>query len=510
MRNETRTKNKMHYLSVSWVLLLLLCSLMPPSLGTVLAGRAASDNNDIPTWCQGDQWTYTIDPVSFQSPNGSFEGSVQNFQQTVLGITGDAYEVGLTGQITGTIIISGLQGTLSGEITGTSYLRISDLAQENTTLHSEGTIFYIIQIPYSMDLVMNSTPPLEAFDFPVNVGEQWQISCLSTTAGSFSIAGIYEQSLNASQWIDETVQCDTKEQITVPAGTFDCYRIARLSANVWYSSDAGNIVKSSIDQSSENMTVHATLTLQSFSRGTQPITITENIEPSVTIPGSQVTISGQAYNTETHAPVQDETVTIEIPSMGLVWTSTTNSSGYYTAIITAPTMVDDTPSGRETGSGGVIIQCTTGGLTGYHVQTLVILINNAPTTPSITGPETGKPKIPYNCTIVAADPDGDQVTYFIDWGDNTSEEWPGVYDSNVPVTVGHHFLYKGTYDIKVKAKDIYGAESDWGYLQVKMPISSSYDHHPMLNIIQRFLERHPSAFPILRSLLGFETTTYDS
>jgi hypothetical protein len=85
-----------------------------------------------------------------------------------------------------------------------------------------------------------------------------------------------------------------------------------------------------------------------------------------------------------------------------------------------------------------------------------------------------------------------------------------VYDSNVPVTVGHHFLYKGTYDIKVKAKDIYGAESDWGYLQVKMPISNSYDHHPMLNIIQRFLERHPSAFPILRSLLGFETTTYDS
>jgi len=506
MKTETQIKNKMHYLYVSWVFFLLLCSLILPSLGILGVGMTTSDG-DIPTWYEGDQWTYTINPLSFTSPNGSFTGTVNNLQETVVGITGDAYEISITGEITGDIMISGLQGTLTGEITGTSYQRVSDLAQETTILHSEGNIFYYIYFPYQMDLIMNSTPSLEAFDFPVNTGEQWQISCLSITTGSFSIAGIFEQSLNASQWIEETVQCETQEQVNVPAGTFDCYKITRPSTNVWYSPDAGSIVKSTIDQSSENMTVHAALTLQTFSRNAQPLTISENIEPPVTIPGNPVVISGQVCNTETGDPIQSATVSIEIPSMGQVWTSITNSSGYYTAIITAPTMVDDTPSGRETGSGGVIVQCTSGDLSGYRVQTLVTIVDTPPTTPSVTGPSTGKPKIPYNCTIVAVDPDSDHLSYFIDWGDNTSEEWPGVYDSNVTITVGHNFAYKGTYYIKVKAKDVYGAESDWGSLQVKMPIGNGYDHHPILDFLERFFEHHPHAFPVFRLILGFANTT---
>jgi hypothetical protein len=503
MKTDTRSKNKLQNLCACWVFSLFMCSLILPLLGIICAGQTTS-GTDIPTWYQGDQWTYTIDPLSFTSPNGSFSGTVHNFRETVVGMTGDAYEVSITGQISGDITVSGLQGTLSGEITGTTYQRVSDLAQETMILHSEGTIFYLIfQFPYQMDLVMNSTPPLEVFDFPVNVGEQWQISCLSTTTGFFNITGVYEQSLNASQWVDETIQCDSQEQVSVPAGTFNCCKITRPSTTVWYSSDTGNIVKSTVDQTGENMTVHATMTLQMFSRSAQPITISEDIQPSVTVPGNQVVISGQVHNTGTGDPIQSATVSIEIPSMGEIWTCITNSSGSYNTIITAPTMMDDTPSGRETGSGGVIVQCASGGLSGYHVQTLVTLIDTAPTTPLISGPETGKPKTPYNCTIVAMDPDGDQVTYFIDWGDNTSEEWPGVYDSNVAITVGHYFSNKGTYDIKVKAKDIYGAESNWGVLQVKMPNNNEYNHHPMLNILERFFERFPSAFPFLRSFLGF-------
>jgi hypothetical protein len=475
---------------------------MPPSLGASRTGRTASDN-DIPTWYQGDQWTYTIDPLSFSSPNGSFTGTVHNLQETVVGITGDAYEISITGEITGDITVSGLQGTLTGEITGTSYQRVSDLAQETTILHSEGNIFYFIQFPYQMDLTMNLTPPLEAFDFPVNIGEQWQVSCLSTTTGSFSIADIFQQSLNASQWIDETVQCDSKEQVNVPAGTFDCYKITRPSTDVWYSSAAGNIVKSSIDQIGQNVTVHATLTLQTFSRSAQPITISEDIEPSVTVPGNQVVISGQAHNTATGDPIQNTLVSIEIPSLAMNWTTTTNSSGYYMKIINAPTMIDDTPSGRETGSGGVVVQCTSGSLSGYRVQTLVTIVNTAPTAPSITGQSKGKPGTAYTYTILSVDPENDGLFYFIDWGDNTTSGWLGPYGSNTTLSLNHTFTVKGTYTIKAKARDIYGAESGWGTLQVKMPISSAYNHHPILRLLEQFFERYPHAFPILRSFLGF-------
>lgn len=507
MKTETQTKNKMHYLYVSWVFFLLLCSLILPSLGTICAGTTTSDG-DIPTWYQGDQWTYTIDPLSFTSPNGSFTGTVNNLQETVVGITGDAYEVSITGEITGDITVSGLQGTLTGEITGTSYQRVSDLAQEATILHSEGNIFYFIQFPYEMDLIMNSTPPLEAFDFPVNTGEQWQISCLSITTGSFSIAGIFEQSLNASQWIEETVQCETQEQVSVPAGTFDCYKITRPSTNVWYSSNAGSIVKSTIDQSGENMTVHATLTLQAFSRSTQPITISENLEPSVTVPDGRVVVSGQAYNAESGNPIPNATVSIQIPLVGETWTSMTNSSGSYALIIIAPTMIDDTPSGRETGSGGVIVQCTSGGLTGYHVQTLVTLVDTAPTTPLISGQSEGKPGTAYSYTVLSTDPEDDSLFYYIDWGDNTSTGgWQGPYSSGTNLTFDHTYATKGTYIITARARDIYGAVSGWGFLQVKMPISNGYNHHPILDLLERFFAYHPHAFPVLRVILGFANTS---
>lgn len=174
---DSQPKNMIRSISASWVFFLFVCSSLFPLIGTTCIGIQTAPDGDIPTWYQGDQWTYTIDPLYFASPNGTFNGAVHDFQETVLGIAGDAYEVNITGQITGTITMSGLQGTLSGEITGTSYLRVSDLAQETTILHSRGNIIVLfVPFPYQMDLAMNSTPPLELFDFPINTGEQWQIS----------------------------------------------------------------------------------------------------------------------------------------------------------------------------------------------------------------------------------------------------------------------------------------------------------------------------------------------
>jgi hypothetical protein len=495
-------KTTKSYFYVHGILFLLLCTLILPSVGALQASVAASDG-DIPTYYQGDQWTYTIDPLSFTSTNVSFTGAVHNLQQTVVGITGDAYEISITGDITGDITVSGLQGTLSGGITGMSYQRVSDLAQETTSLHSTGNIYYIIPFPYQMDVVVDSTPALEAFDFPVNVGEQWEISGLSTTTGVFSIAGVFEQSLNGSQWVDETVQCDAQEQISVPAGTFPCYTITRPSASMWYSSEVGNIVQSTVDLSSQSGTIHATMTLQSFLRSAQPITISENLEPWVTIPGVVVEVSGQAYTTATGDPIQNTTVSIDIPSAGQTWAGMTDAAGYYRILFSAPTMVDDTPSGRETGSGGVIVQCTDGGLNGYHVQTLVTVNDVAPTTPTLNGPSKGKPGIAYTYTILSTDVENDMVFYFIDWGDNTSTGWQGAYYPGMTLAFNHTFAAKGIYTIKAMARDVYGAESDWGTLQVNMPLSSVYDHHPILSSLERFLHKHPSAFPILRLILGF-------
>lgn len=503
MKNKSRRKNVIRSAMVFGICFLFICSMVPPSLGSIRSAIKTSHEGDIPTWYQGDQWTYTIDPLYFANENGSFSGTVQNFKQMVIGIVGNAYEVDITGQISGLLTVNGISGDLSGEITGTSYMRVSDLAEETSTLHTEGTIMILLPIPYEMNVVTNSTPPLELFDFPVNIGEQWRILCASTTSGSFSILGIFNQSLNGNQSIDETVQCTTKEQISVPAGSFDSYKVSRPNTMVWYSSDAGNIVKSTVDQSDENMTLQATLSLQTFSRTAQPITVSEDIEPSVVLPGASVVISGQARNTGTGAPIQNADVSIEIPSLDLVWTTTTDATGYYTKTITAPTMIDDTPSGRETGSGGVIVSCMSGGLTGHQVQTLVTIGNNAPFTPSIHGPLKGKPGTPYTYTVVTDDPENDTVSYLIDWGDGNNSGWLGPYNSGVSAAVSHTYAAKGTYEVKAKAKDVYDAESGWGTLPIRMPSSNEITQLPIFNLLEQFFEQHPHAFPFLHNLVRF-------
>ncbi|MBE3139354.1 MAG: hypothetical protein IMZ53_02100 [Thermoplasmata archaeon] len=507
MKQGMLKKNLRRRIVISGICFLFMCLSITPSISSIskdyysvsplVGGSERTNEGDIPTWYQGDEWIYTIDPLYFSSPNGSFSGTIENFKQKVVGITDDAYEVEITGDISGDVTVNGLTGQLTGEITGTSQMRVSDLADGTTELHSQGTIIAMyIPFPYEMNLVTSSAPPLELHDFPLNIGEQWQLMCLSTTSGSFSIQGIYDQSFNGSQWIDETVQCTQKKQISVPAGNFECYEIGRSNTLGWYSIDVGNMVKSTIDQSDENMTLQIVLTLQSFSHTAQPITISEEITPAMVAPGVSVVISGQAVITGSGQPVQNGVVSIEIPSTGDNWSTTTDSSGHYSKTIVAPTMSDDTPSGRETGSGGVVVQCSSGGLSGYRVQTLVTIFDTAPTVPSIDGPSQGKVGVSYNYTVRAMDPESDDVLYYVDWGDTTNSGWVGPYPSDENVTLSHTFTKKGTYTIMVKAKDVFHAESAWATLEVSMPTSFSF--HPFL----QFLERFPHAFPILRQLLG--------
>jgi len=98
--------------------------------------------------------------------------------------------------------------------------------------------------------------------------------------------------------------------------------------------------------------------------------------------------------------------------------------------------------------------------------------NQPPNTPSIWGAgsfipgvEFIQPNVEYTFTVVASDSDGDDVYYWIDWGDNTNSGWLGPYPTSEHITANH--TWTGTLSlkvIKVKAKDIHGAESGWGQL----------------------------------------------
>ena len=98
-----------------------------------------------------------------------------------------------------------------------------------------------------------------------------------------------------------------------------------------------------------------------------------------------------------------------------------------------------------------------------------VILNDPPEIPTIEGPPKGKAGIEYEYDFCSSDPDGDDIYYFIDWGDGTVEDWFGPFPSNTCITEKHTWATDGTYTIKCKARDTNQAESDYGRLNVQMP-----------------------------------------
>lgn len=88
-------------------------------------------------------------------------------------------------------------------------------------------------------------------------------------------------------------------------------------------------------------------------------------------------------------------------------------------------------------------------------------INDPPEKPIISGPSSGNSGTEIEYSLVATDPDGNNLTYFIDWGDGTTSDWFGPYGSGETVNIFHTWDIGGDFEIKAKARDIYLEESSW-------------------------------------------------
>lgn len=104
---------------------------------------------------------------------------------------------------------------------------------------------------------------------------------------------------------------------------------------------------------------------------------------------------------------------------------------------------------------------------GYgDLQIHVRVTNNqqihAPLKPTIpAGATEGNVGVQYTFTTSTTDEDGGDLYYFFDWGDNTNSGWIGTYASGAQASAQHIWSAEGTYQVKVKAKDRSGHESDW-------------------------------------------------
>jgi hypothetical protein len=124
---------------------------------------------------------------------------------------------------------------------------------------------------------------------------------------------------------------------------------------------------------------------------------------------------------------------------------------------------------------------------------------NKPATPS--GDTSGKVNVSYVYESSTTDFDGDQIYYLFDWGDGTDSGWVGTYESGDVCQESHIWSIKGSFSIKVKAKDVSGAEGPWSD---PLPITMPYSYEkPILQFLGLLFQRFPHAFPILRQLFGY-------
>lgn len=134
------------------------------------------------------------------------------------------------------------------------------------------------------------------------------------------------------------------------------------------------------------------------------------------------------------------------------------------------------------------------------------IFNSAPNAPMVVGPSKGKPDQGYEYTVSTVDPEGDDVFYLIDWGDDSNEERIGPFLSGEEVKISHTWSERDMYLIQVKARDIYDAESDWATLEVRM-----VKEHPF-NLMQT-IHAHPGLITPLeriRKLVDKSSTSTES
>lgn len=136
--------------------------------------------------------------------------------------------------------------------------------------------------------------------------------------------------------------------------------------------------------------------------------------------------------------------------------------------------------------------------TGFVNAYKALLACNNPNKPSINGRSTGKAGESYEYTFIGTDPDGHNISYIIDWGDNTSIDILGPYPSGEQIKATHTWEEQGNYQIKAKTKDIYDLESNWEIFDISMPKNRIINFKI---ILYQFINNHPILQSMLKSFI---------
>ncbi len=111
-------------------------------------------------------------------------------------------------------------------------------------------------------------------------------------------------------------------------------------------------------------------------------------------------------------------------------------------------------------------------------KAVTITTDLPPDVPALSGSGFSHQKASYSCSVSATDPEGDDISYTLDWGDGSTSK-TGLIASDTSTGLSHSWQRIGAYYVKAKAVDSKGASSSWSRpLAVKVSLANSPPSKP--------------------------------
>lgn len=353
--------------------------LTPTTAGAV----SQAGGTDLSTWAPGWKWTYAR-TFHYDAPTGTNVNVNETATYTVVGETTfmgqPAWELSIAGTVnngsgnacTGSApgCTDGSNVSLSingGNITGTQYVRRSDLAELQTheVQNFSGTAAGLVGITGTFDLTVTPQPGWRFKNFRLHNGDTHTIHETIVTTGVFSYSagsfGSGSGDLGGTSDFDGTASVSA-QTITVPIqSNLATQMVAATSSGdehtEWWSPNHKNNAKThnkQVGDDGSNLILDTNLTAAVIPA--PGITVDETIAPNLQCGGGQVTVSGTLG---TGASGQTVTVTLDksivVPGQVVTATTTTGAGGAYSATLTAPLEADGLARPDARGAWGVLV-----------------------------------------------------------------------------------------------------------------------------------------------------------
>ena len=376
--------------------LMLVLIFLVSSSATVV--RSASDDSavmagnqaEVPTWHIGDWWDYDLGgAVDMMGMTATASGNIrfdvtEIMTQPIGPKVYQLYNLTISGSFTGSGsgVVQGVDVDVditSAALGGYWWVERGDLAVlvDNETVSASGTVTTIVgTFPLILEAEMSNiyAPSREDYDFPMEVGDQWDLVTTMVTSGyvyyfiDIPFLPIEDTiSLDGVSPLAGTSLCSQQTSISVPAGTFDSFDASLgVTDERWFSETVGYMVKWE-NHGGFGMFGDLWVNLTAYDRVAPVMTVDEYLVPEKVNPGGNVTVNGNS------TAAQFSTVIVKIPATGDMWMGFTDITGSYSVNITAPLIPDNTPTLTDVGSHGVLVEINDGGTKGYAARTLTLV-----------------------------------------------------------------------------------------------------------------------------------------